>query len=100
MAMSACQSIVILRKDDQDIEINMEGHDSLLSAIEHAGFSPSFNCRDGFCGTCRQPLIKGKASHPPISIADPESDTEVWLCCASSLTSTLIVNADDIPFNT
>lgn len=54
---------------------------SLLEAAEQAKISVEYQCRNGFCGACRQRLKKGsvKYSTPPLAYCEED---EVLLCCA------------------
>ena len=55
------------------------GDGSLLEFLESHGFSPSFACRSGKCGSCKVKIKKGKISHfvvPDITL----EDGEILLC--------------------
>ncbi|CAG8998396.1 MAG: hypothetical protein CENE_00342 [Candidatus Celerinatantimonas neptuna] len=65
----------------RDKTIPVQPHQSLLEAVEQAGFKPEFQCRNGFCGACKARLKKGTAHYiiPPLAYCDED---EVLMCCA------------------
>ncbi|CAG9296151.1 class I ribonucleotide reductase maintenance protein YfaE [Celerinatantimonas diazotrophica] len=54
---------------------------SLLEAAEQAKIAVEYQCRNGFCGACRQRLNAGAVKYPTPPLAYCEED-EVLLCCA------------------
>lgn len=54
---------------------------SLLEAAEQAKIPVEYQCRNGFCGACRQKLKSGSVKYPNPPLAYCEDD-EVLLCCA------------------
>ncbi len=64
----------------------------VLDAAEAAGLNLPWSCRSGSCGTCRAPVVSGRATYamrPSASI----DDASALLCCALPATSELIVDA-------
>jgi ferredoxin len=59
---------------------------SLLESLETQDIYPQYQCREGYCGSCRAELLKGEIHYleEPIAWVD---DDEVLLCCAIPLTA-------------
>lgn len=53
---------------------------SLLSQLERHGIYHEYQCRAGYCGSCRVKLKKGKVSYKEAPLALIKSD-EILLCC-------------------
>lgn len=62
--------------------VPVKAGESLLEAAEDAGFTPEYQCRNGFCGACRAKLAGGSVSYRNDPLAYCGED-EVLLCCAS-----------------
>ncbi|MGG4773560.1 2Fe-2S ferredoxin-like protein [Alcaligenaceae bacterium 429] len=54
--------------------------ESLLEALERTGHEVEFQCRSGYCGMCRVPLIDGEVDYPdpPLAFIGP---SEILPCC-------------------
>lgn len=53
---------------------------NLLESLESQGVDINFQCREGYCGSCRVKLLQGKVHY----LLDPMawlSDNEVLTCC-------------------
>ncbi|MFT5218979.1 MAG: ferredoxin-NADP reductase [Gammaproteobacteria bacterium] len=57
------------------------GDATLLETAEHHGLTPSFDCRNGACGSCAVKLISGSITYRRKPTATPE-EGEVLICCA------------------
>lgn len=75
--------------DDQAFELHLEGHDTpvpvaadqtMLEALEAAGFDAPYSCESGTCGTCRCELIEGEADHRDLVLSDAEQERYVMPC--------------------
>ncbi|MBR0574308.1 class I ribonucleotide reductase maintenance protein YfaE [Pasteurella atlantica] len=53
---------------------------SLLETLEKNGFFPEYQCRMGFCGSCRIKIKSGKVSYkqPPLAML---KSNEILTCC-------------------
>ncbi|QIQ41225.1 MAG: 2Fe-2S ferredoxin-like protein [Buchnera aphidicola (Aphis urticata)] len=57
-------------------------HISLLSTLEKHNIHIGYQCKSGYCGTCRIQIIKGKIIYPikqPIAALFKEN--EIFPCC-------------------
>ncbi|GJJ79727.1 2Fe-2S ferredoxin-like protein [Pasteurella canis] len=53
---------------------------SLLSHLENNGIFHEYQCRSGYCGSCRVKIRKGKVSYKEPPLAFIQSN-EILLCC-------------------
>ncbi|PJG83984.1 class I ribonucleotide reductase maintenance protein YfaE [Caviibacterium pharyngocola] len=69
--------IYLLRSD-----LTIEHHNqlSLLENLERHGIHHEYQCRAGYCGSCRVKMRKGKVSYKetPLAFVNPD---EILLCC-------------------
>lgn len=58
-----------------------ERETTLLQQLERQGHRIPFQCREGFCGSCRLTLIKGRVQYPvePLAWCGPN---EILACCS------------------
>ena len=54
--------------------------ETLLAALERTGHTVEYQCRSGYCGSCRVKMKKGKVFYkePPLAFLNPN---EILLCC-------------------
>ncbi|HDX1110249.1 TPA: 2Fe-2S ferredoxin-like protein [Pasteurella multocida] len=62
------------------ITLDYDNQTSLLSHLENHGIHHEYQCRLGYCGSCRVKISKGKVSYkePPLAFVQPN---EILLCC-------------------
>lgn len=62
------------------ITLEHDNRISLLSRLEQNGIFHEYQCRAGYCGSCRVKIRKGKVSYkePPLAFVQPK---EILLCC-------------------
>ncbi|PJG86257.1 class I ribonucleotide reductase maintenance protein YfaE [Conservatibacter flavescens] len=65
---------------NRNITLEHNNQTSLLSTLEKNGISHEYQCRSGYCGSCRVKLKKGKVSYPEPPLAFLQRD-EILLCC-------------------
>ena len=57
---------------------------SLLAALEDAGLSPDFSCREGTCGTCETAVVNGEVDHRDVLLSDEErAANDTMMICVS-----------------
>ena len=54
--------------------------ETLLEALERTGHAVEYQCRSGYCGSCRVKIKKGKVSYAETPLAFLQQD-EILLCC-------------------
>ncbi len=52
----------------------------LLNRLEQHGIYHEYQCRSGYCGSCRVKIKKGKVSYTETPLAFLQQD-EILLCC-------------------
>ncbi|TDQ57421.1 ferredoxin [Mesocricetibacter intestinalis] len=54
---------------------------SLLENLERQGIQHEYQCRSGYCGSCRVRLKKGRVSYPQPPLAFLQEDEILPCCC-------------------
>jgi vanillate O-demethylase ferredoxin subunit len=67
---------------------------SILGALENAGFYVPWMCRSGFCGTCVVGVVAGTPDHrgTVVKKGEPSANSRVALCVSRSLTPQLVIS--------
>ena len=55
--------------------------ESLLETLERHGHHVEFQCRSGYCGACRTPLLAGKVHYAAIPLAFVSQGECLPCCC-------------------
>ncbi|SFN31352.1 ferredoxin [Izhakiella capsodis] len=60
-----------------------EQHGSLLAALESHKVCVEYQCREGYCGSCRTRLLKGEVCYAskPLAFLQPD---EILPCCCQA----------------
>lgn len=65
---------------------------SILAALEDAGLSPEFSCREGTCGTCETAVLSGEIDHRDVLLTDEErAANDTMMICVSRATGERLV---------
>ena len=64
---------------------------SLLEVLRAEGFKIKTLCKEGVCGTCRIPLLGGKADHRDEVLSDAEREREIQVCVSRALPGETLV---------
>lgn len=70
---------ITLAKNSQCVEFT-PGCPSILQCLESQKIDVSFQCREGYCGACRAPLIEGEVIYNEEPLAFVR-EGEILLCC-------------------
>ena len=64
----------------RDAHFSLLPGESLLEGLERTGHDVEYQCRSGYCGMCRLPLIQGSVTYPdpPLAFVAPG---EILPCC-------------------
>lgn len=76
-------SIILLRTSGTQLHCHNE-HRSLLDALEAHQVCVEFQCREGYCGSCRTRLLKGEVSYTAKPLAFIQEDEILPCCCKAS----------------
>ena len=63
-----------------DTEFELLPDESLLDGLERTNHAVEYQCRSGYCGSCRVKIKKGKVSYAEAPLAFIQPD-EILLCC-------------------
>ncbi len=78
---SAVEINVNFRKVIQrQITLDFDNQTSLLNFLEQHQIHHEYQCRSGYCGSCRVKIKKGKVSYAEAPLAFIQPD-EILLCC-------------------
>ncbi|EGZ45383.1 class I ribonucleotide reductase maintenance protein YfaE [Neisseria wadsworthii] len=63
-----------------DKAFELQEHETLLEGLERTGHEVEYQCRSGYCGSCRVKILSGKVSYPdfPLAFIAPG---EILPCC-------------------
>ncbi|MDO5651780.1 MAG: 2Fe-2S iron-sulfur cluster-binding protein [Moraxella sp.] len=78
-----------------DDKFYLHDGETLLQGLIRAGFSPKYECCQGYCGTCKTSIIEqtGTIQHtlPPLCLL---ADNEVLACCCVVNGTIKLANCD------
>lgn len=68
----------------RDTTFNLQEGETLLEALERTGHEVEYQCRSGYCGSCRVKLLAGRVSYDefPLAFVMPG---EILPCCCRVL---------------
>ena len=69
-----------IRIINRNITLEHNNQISLLTTLEQHGIHHEYQCRSGYCGSCRVKMKKGKVSYKEPPLAFIQKD-EILLCC-------------------
>ncbi|WP_409306433.1 class I ribonucleotide reductase maintenance protein YfaE [Pectobacterium sp. B1J-3] len=72
--------IITLRTSGAQFSCSDDGH-SLLEELESHRVSIEYQCRSGYCGSCRLRLVKGKVAYHHTPLACIQQDEILPCCC-------------------
>lgn len=69
-----------MRITTRDTLFELQAGESLLEALERTGHHVEYQCRSGYCGSCRVTLRVGRVRYPqpPLAFLRPD---EILPCC-------------------
>ncbi|ART79045.1 class I ribonucleotide reductase maintenance protein YfaE [Oceanisphaera avium] len=65
----------------QATRFELQAGESLLEGLERTGHAVEYQCRSGYCGSCRTSIISGQVSYPTAPLAFVAAG-EILPCCA------------------
>ncbi|KPD02493.1 class I ribonucleotide reductase maintenance protein YfaE [Moellerella wisconsensis] len=76
--------ITLRQPQGVDVPFHSELHDSLLEALEDSQIAAEYQCREGYCGSCRVTLLTGKVAYrcQPLAFINKG---EILPCCCHPL---------------
>jgi len=73
-------AIITLRDSGTQLECR-EHHTSLLATLEDHQVCVEYQCREGYCGSCRTRLLKGEVSYVTKPLAFIQQGEILPCCC-------------------
>ena len=73
------RSIISLQNSGQQL-VSQGEHTNLLEVFEQHQVAVEYQCREGFCGSCRMRLVKGKVVYRQQPLAFIQ-DGDILPCC-------------------
>lgn len=74
-----------------DTQFEMPSHANLLQALEQTGHAVEYQCRSGYCGSCRVKLLSGSVSYTETPMAFLATDDILPCCCCVNENITIAV---------
>nr|WP_272896746.1 class I ribonucleotide reductase maintenance protein YfaE [Aeromonas cavernicola] len=65
----------------QDGVLAAHPEESVLETLERHGHCVEFQCRSGYCGACRTPLLSGQVHYPHVPLAFVSQGECLPCCC-------------------
>lgn len=75
----------------QNASFTLQAGDNLLEALERTGHEVEYQCRQGYCGSCRTRLISGEVGYHELPLAFIAPDEILPCCCTAKTNLTLDV---------
>ena len=76
-------SIITLRTSGTQLQCQKEQR-SLLDTLEAHRIQVEYQCREGYCGSCRTRLLKGKVCYTTPPLAFVQTGEILPCCCTAS----------------
>ncbi|GAA3527524.1 class I ribonucleotide reductase maintenance protein YfaE [Zobellella aerophila] len=70
--------------------------ETLLDGLERTGHEVEYQCRSGYCGSCRTPLLAGKVCYQEVPLACVAKDEILPCCCRPVGDITLDIEAEPV----
>lgn len=64
-----------------DSQLSVSAEDNLLDALISSGHEVEYQCRGGYCGSCRTKVISGSVEYDEPPLAHLDSDEILPCCC-------------------
>ncbi|ERK11108.1 MAG: class I ribonucleotide reductase maintenance protein YfaE [Pantoea sp.] len=77
------RSVVILRSSGTRLEC-AEDHPNLLATLEAHNVCVEYQCREGYCGSCRMRLLKGEVQYAETPLAFIQQGEFLPCCCKAN----------------
>ena len=63
------------------MSFELQAGESLLEGLERTGHAVEYQCRGGYCGSCRTTILSGEVSYPDSPLAFIAAG-EILPCCS------------------
>ncbi len=62
-------------------QFELQDNETLLQGLERTGHAVEYQCRSGYCGSCRVKLLSGRVSYDELPMAFVLPDEILPCCC-------------------
>lgn len=81
-AISSNVKDIVVKLDDEEHQISLQDHESILEGAERIGIDPPFSCHSGVCTTCKAKVVSGKVEMDNnFGLGQDEEDEGYVLTC-------------------
>ena len=80
-------------------EFTVEESETILDGALRAGFTLSYNCRNGACGTCKGRVLSGSVNYGdvyPATLTEADKSEGLALFCQATAREDLVIEAEEI----
>ncbi|MBM7454986.1 ferredoxin [Oceanisphaera litoralis] len=78
------------------LNFELRADETLLEGLERTGHAVEYQCRSGYCGACRTPLLEGAVSYPHPPLAFVTAGDILPCCCRPQGDITLDIDAEPV----
>jgi ferredoxin-NADP reductase len=90
--VDAAEAAFEVQLETSGLTVRVSPDQTVLSAVEEAGITPPYSCREGTCGSCETRVIAGVVEHrDSILDADEQAANDVMMICVSRSKSEKLV---------
>ncbi len=78
---------------DSNLSVNVAADQTLLQALQAAGFDVPCDCGEGLCGTCEVNIVEGEADHRDkvLSRTERAANRRLMACCSRAAGSRIVL---------
>jgi CDP-4-dehydro-6-deoxyglucose reductase len=80
-------------------EFEAEPSEKILDAAQRGGYTLSYNCRNGSCGTCKGRVVEGRVDYgnvDPTTLTEADKAEGLALFCQATALEDLVIDAEEI----
>lgn len=78
------------------LNFELRAGETLLEGLERTGHAVEYQCRSGYCGSCRTPLLKGEVSYQQEPLAFVAAGDILPCCCRPQGEVSLDLDAEPV----
>jgi vanillate O-demethylase ferredoxin subunit len=83
---------VVLARTDRRLQVGAAA--SILETLERNGIEVPFGCREGLCGACETPVLRGDAEHRDCVLSDQQrtANASIMICVSRARSEELVLD--------
>ena len=72
---------------DSNAQVHVAANQTLLQALQSAGYDVPCDCGEGLCGTCEVGIVEGQADHRDkvLSKTERQANQRLMACCSRAI---------------